>query len=128
MNMMTRFFFVGMLLLSLFSCEQVPVELTNQEADEARLAEMLTDIELLISDKSCTKDGKCTVMAYGDKACGGPVGYLIYSSGNVNENQLKDLVEEFTALQSLMNDAYGYISDCALASPPDVSCLDGNCE
>lgn len=125
---MTRIFFVGILLLSLFSCDQVPVELTNQEADEARLAEMLAEIELLISDKSCTKDGKCTVMAYGAKACGGPVGYLVYSSGNVNETQLKDLVEEFTELQSLMNDEYGYISDCSIPNPPDVSCLDGNCE
>lgn len=116
------------MLLSLFSCEQLPVELTNQSKDEARLAEMLAEIETLISDKSCTKDSKCTVMAYGAKACGGPIGYLVYSSGNVKESELKKLVEEFTDLQSLMNDQYGYISDCSIASPPDVSCLDGNCE
>lgn len=125
---MTRFFLIGMAIVSLFSCDKAPVELTNQKADEARLASMFAEIETLISDKSCTKDGKCAVIAYGDKACGGPVGYLIYSSGNVNENQLQDLVEEFTELQSLMNDQYGYISDCSIASPPDVSCLDGNCE
>lgn len=114
--------------MSLLSCDKAPVELTNQEADEARIAEMLTEINDLISDTSCSKDSKCKVMAYGDKACGGPVGFLVYSSGNVNENQLKDLVEEFTKLQSLMNDQYGYISDCSIPSPPDVSCLDGNCE
>lgn len=125
---MTRFFLIGMMLVSLSSCDKVPVELTNQEADEARIAEMLIEINDLISDKSCNKDGQCKVMAYGDKACGGPVGYLVYSSGNVDENQLKDLVEKFTDLQSLMNEQYGYISDCSIASPPDVSCLGGNCE
>lgn len=115
-------------MVSLFSCNMAPIELTDQEADEARIATMLAEIETLISDKSCKRDGQCTVMAYGDKACGGPVGYLVYSSGNVNKKQLKDLVEEFTALQSLMNDAYGYVSDCSIPSPPNVSCLDGNCE
>jgi len=125
---MTRLFLVGMMLVSLFSCEKVPVELTNQTEDEARLAEMFSEIETLIADKSCSKDSKCKVMAYGAKACGGSVGYLVFSSGNVNESELKTLVEEFTQLQSLMNDAYGYLSDCSIPSPPDVSCLDGNCE
>lgn len=119
-----------MMMLSLMSCDNTPLEvtLTNLEEDEARLAGLYEEVELLIADKSCTRNGQCKVMAYGDKACGGPVGYLVYSSGNVDEHELEALVEELTTLQGLMNEAYGYFSDCSIPSPPDVSCLDGNCE
>lgn len=117
------------MLLSLLSCDNAPATgLPDQDADSARLATLLAEIETLIADKSCKREGQCKAMAYGSKACGGPVGYLVYSSGNVNEKELSELVEEYTSLQSSMNDKYGLTSDCSIPSQPDVSCMDGNCE
>ncbi len=117
-----------MLTLSLFSCKQEPVTLTDFETDQERLEVIWNDIQLEIADKSCDQNGACKSLAFGKKACGGPAGFLIYSSSNVNEAKLKDLVEQYTALQAAMNEEYNLNSDCALETPPDISCVNGQCE
>ena len=112
----------------LWSCDQEPFIPETPAAGQARLSELYDEIQTTIADKSCKRNGQCKVMAYGAKACGGPVGYLVYSSGNVDEKALQALVDEYTALQETMNDEFGLISDCSVPTPPDVSCVSGNCE
>ncbi len=116
-------------LLLAAACQPLTnLPLKGLEQDQAQLDSLLQEIQLLITDKSCGSDGQCAFIAYGQKACGGPVGYLVYSSSQVDVNQLTALVNQYTSLQEDMNEEYGLISDCSAPVEPAPGCVSGNCE
>lgn len=112
----------------LTACTPADIPLRGLEKDQERLEEIMIEIETLIADKSCSDQGACQVIAYGAKACGGPAGYLVYASGNVDEQQLEDLVDAYTELQIEMIEAYNLSSDCSLPTEPSPECLSGQCQ
>ncbi len=120
--------FVFALLLIVSACDSSPIGAIGQEKDQKSLDELMLEIETLIADKSCSKSSNCQVIAYGAKACGGPQGYLVYASDNVDIAQLQSLVDKYTAMEVEMNEKYDVISDCALMEAPSPSCLSGNCQ
>ena len=125
---MKQLLFLILATVLIASCKQDDIKLRDQQRDQETLDSLLTEMQLLIADKSCSGEGQCKVMAYGDKACGGPVGFLVYSSANVDEQALTNLVSQYTILQSQMNDEYDIISDCSVPTAPNPACLSGKCE
>ena len=63
----------------------------------------------------------------GSKACGGPSGYIIYSSKNVDTDLLEEKVCYYTKFQEAVNIEYGLASDCALEAAPPVQLSNGSC-
>ncbi|KYG82821.1 hypothetical protein [Roseivirga echinicomitans] len=99
---------------------------TTLEEAMGMLEEIQSDIQGIVSDKSCDGSGDCKVLAYGKKACGGPSTYVIYGS-KIDEALLEKKSNEYTALQDEMNKRYGLISDCSLMYIPEATCVDGKC-
>ncbi len=98
-----------------------------QEITSKDLQLQLEEINNLIGNQDCTETSQCNYLAYGSKACGGPQGYLIFSS-EVDMDKLKELVDTYTAAEALYNKQNQIISDCSLVSPPqNMNCLDGKC-
>jgi len=98
-----------------------------QEISRRDLDLKFEEISNLVTSKNCYETSQCSYLAYGSKACGGPQGYLVFSS-EVDLENLKELVENYTAAEATYNKQNGIMSDCSIVSPPQtIGCVDGNC-
>ncbi|MGQ3094167.1 MAG: hypothetical protein ACT6RP_12010 [Roseateles sp.] len=106
---------------ALASCAQTP---TAAEPEPQRLAR---ELRTLIGPASCTADSQCRSLPVGAKACGGPTGYLAWSTKHTDEAALKALVAKQTAAQRHANTRPGLVSDCAVLVDPGARCEAGRC-
>ena len=99
------------------------------ELREARLIDKLaSEIYEMVTNAECTEDAGCDYIAFGSKPCGGPWGYLVYSTA-VDVQLLKYKVGLYNQLQREQNRRSGAVSDCAIESPPSaLICEDGICK
>lgn len=118
---MKKFIFPLLLLLS--SCQLINEERETQEITD--LEELYNKIVSISESKSCTNSSQWKFTAIGSKACGGPSGYIAYSS-EINESEFLDLVAQYTKLQKEYNTKNNIGSDCAFVSPPsEIICENG---
>lgn len=79
----------------------------------------------LSESKTCSNTSNWKFTAIGSKPCGGPTGYIAYSS-EINEQDFLNLVDRYTQLQSEYNQQNKLVSDCMLViSPTRVICESG---
>ena len=90
-------------------------------------AQLHAEIKALIGDAPCDNASQCRTIAVGFKACGGPGGYLAWSTKNVDEAVLKDLVQRQIAAEQAESQRAGMISDCRLVTDPGAVCRAGRC-
>jgi len=99
----------------------------DEEHDIAQLNAMETAILQMIGDASCRDSTDCRYIAFGDKPCGGPWGYLVYSVSSVDSVALARAVADYNAFNAELNRRYGWISTCDIPPPPVLGCIDGKC-
>ena len=93
----------------------------------AQLEAQLKDIRNFVNKGTCNGAGECAYLPIGSKACGGPIGYIVFSN-NIDVAALKKMVDKYTADQKTYNIENDVISDCSLANPPEnIGCVDGSC-
>ena len=108
-----------------FSCSDDDDEMSRAQEAEI-LQEMFAEIDSLASSEDCEDASEWTFTAYGSKACGGPIGYIAYST-NIDTESFLNQVEEHRISQQEFNEKWGIISDCSVPQEPeDVICEDGN--
>lgn len=88
---------------------------------------VLSDLQLLIKDKSCQQSTQCKAVAIGHRACGGPESYEVYSTLTSDESQVKQLAEQYEAQRRLENKNSGMASICQFIPEPQTSCRSGQC-
>ncbi len=112
----------------LMSCESngIVVDDASQLDDQQREQNLSKEIEAYAQNKACAGND-CKSVGMGVKACGGPVKYLIYSLSQVDEKVLLDKINAYNALQAELNKKYNRMSDCMVALPPTVDCVNGLC-
>lgn len=99
----------------------------DQEISSKDLDLQFEAITNLVATQNCSDSSQCSYMAYGSKACGGPKGYLVFSS-DVDTVKLRTLVDNYTKAEDTYNQQNGIISDCSIVPPPqNINCIDGNC-
>lgn len=114
----------ALLALSLAGCESDTSGL-SQEQDQLLLDQKLTEIVNLAESVICEDSSNWTFTGIGGKACGGPTGYLAYST-NINVEEFLLKVEEFNVAEANFNKKWGVISDCMTpAQPIDIECING---
>ena len=97
------------------------------DRDRGLLDQMEAEIDLLIGQAPCKEPGGCRSIAFGAKPCGGPWSYKIYSASGVDSTALAELVVQYNEFNLVLNDRYGWVSDCMFVSEPYLDCLDGRC-
>jgi len=111
-------------LISIISCSSNH-EL-SQEEEAQNLREMFSEIENLAQSIGCENAAEWTFIAYGSKACGGPIGFIAYSV-HIDVELFLELIEEHTVKQMAFNEKWGISSDCSVPSQPTgVICQNGN--
>ena len=84
-------------------------------------------IQELVRQSNCSENSQCSYLAYGSKACGGPQGYLVFSS-DIDVNKLEVMVTKYSEDENTYNNQNGIISDCSFPLPPEnLTCKDGKC-
>ncbi|MDP2058519.1 MAG: hypothetical protein U1C58_02945 [Flavobacteriaceae bacterium] len=114
----------ALLALSLAGCESDTSGL-SQEQDQSMLNLKLTEIVNLAESVICEDSSDWTFTGIGGKACGGPTGYIAYST-TINVENFLLMVEDFNAAEANFNKKWGIISDCSTpAQPIDIDCING---
>jgi len=118
------FFFLTFLAINCTGSDQIK----DQDTEKKELEQMAKEIRVLAEASSCSDSFTCKYVAFGSKPCGGPWGYLVYST-SVDETELLKKVEDYNEKERKYNIKFGIISDCSFAMPPDkVICENGKCK
>ncbi|MFT7722134.1 MAG: hypothetical protein QM788_04810 [Roseateles sp.] len=122
---MTPYRFIAFLLASaaLSSCAQTPPP--PPEPESVRLAR---ELRALIGDAACTSDAQCRTLPVGAKACGGPAGYLAWSTAGTDAQRLAALAARQREAHRRENEASGLRSNCAVVMDPGAACVAGRCQ
>ncbi|WP_157804927.1 hypothetical protein [Confluentibacter lentus] len=113
------------LLFMAFQCED-DANLTKEQ-EQQELVALKQRIENLAETSVCNENTQCKFIAFGSKPCGGPWGYLIYST-SIDVEELESKVGEYNQKQSDFNTKYGIISDCSAVMPPtSLTCENNTC-
>lgn len=97
----------------------------SKEEDNVVLAKLFKEIDDLSKSRTCDNAGQWLFAPIGEKACGGPSGYIAYSS-QIDVACFLKKVEHYTAQTKKFNAKHGVMSDCSItASPKSVSCENG---
>jgi hypothetical protein len=88
----------------------------------------LAQIRALAKDASCSDSGQCRSLPLGALACGGPSGYLAYSTLHANEKQMNELAERYKAERQAAIAKSGEMSICRYLPDPGAVCVAGTCQ
>jgi len=86
-----------------------------------------TQLKTLTENTSCDTSTQCRVLPVGNRACGGPSSYLIYSTKHSNNEEVEKLAEHITSLESQFNAQTGMMSICQHLTAPATQCSDNKC-
>ncbi|MCK4655569.1 MAG: hypothetical protein KAT85_01020, partial [candidate division Zixibacteria bacterium] len=67
----------------------------DESEDIAKLGRMEKQILAFSCDAQCTDSTDCRRIAFGDKPCGGPWKYLIYSASTIDTMELQRMVASY---------------------------------
>ena len=100
-------------------------ELSTQEKEHNDLMVMFDEIQNLVRAIACNDGSNLTFTAYGTKACGGPQGYIAYTS-HIDTVAFLKKIELYTEAEKEFNITWGIISDCSISPQPiAVECNNG---
>lgn len=117
---------IALAAAALASCAQTPAPApAPAEPESQRLAR---ELHTLIGPASCTADAQCHSIAVGAKACGGPAGYLAWSTQDTDAKRVAELAARTTEAQQRENRASGLRSNCAFVADPGAVCTAGHCQ
>ena len=85
-------------------------------------------INLKNMNLACAGDGNCESMPMGERPCGGPSSYLIFSNTNMYAVELHKLVDKYTELEKRINNgSSNIVSSCQSLPEPDPRCEKDKC-
>lgn len=97
------------------------------QAPAPKEGDLLAQIRALIGNASCTDGGQCRTLPIGSRACGGPEGYLAYSTSSAPEAELKALAERHKQERADFHAKSGAMSNCRYMPDPGAVCVAGTC-
>lgn len=111
---------------ALASCAQTPPAATA--ATEAESARLGRELRAVVGPAACSSDSECRTLPVGAKACGGPAGYLAWSTRDTDEQKLQALAARQADAQRRENRAASMRSNCAVVTDPGAVCLASRCQ
>lgn len=93
----------------------------------ASLAQSNNALDELVQDTSCTASFQCKVLEVGQRACGGPSHYVVYSTLNTEQERAEQLAQQINALEAENNKSNG-LTDCLPVLPVQALCINQTCQ
>jgi hypothetical protein len=98
-----------------------------QPAVAGQGGDTLARIHALVGVPSCSSDAQCKALALGARPCGGPEGFLAYSSARTPEPELRALADTYRDERHAANSRSGMMSNCLARPEPGAVCQTGVC-
>lgn len=109
----------------------VATNITQATADSAAqqnsLEALRQQLDKVTENKQCSTDTVCRVLPVGKRACGGPSGFVVFSTEYSDEATVKTLASQITALENTYNLSTNAMSICEHLSEPTVQCIASTC-
>jgi hypothetical protein len=86
-------------------------------------AELRAELLRLIGPAPCRDDSQCRALPMGSKPCGGPEGYVAWSTAHTDGTKLQALAARYRDARAARNQRLGLMSDCAVVAEPLVRCV-----
>ena len=99
----------------------------SEDDYRAQRAAAVADLEETVGVPAASRLEACQTIGLGERACGGPAAYAIYSTEAADSVRVGVAADRVTALDRLANGQFEYVSTCVLLSPPPVALRDGVC-
>lgn len=80
-----------------------------------------------IGDAACDNASQCRTLPVGSKPCGGPAGFLPWSTKRSDGELLARLAAEQAAEERKQNEKGGMMSNCMMEQDPGATCTAGKC-
>lgn len=120
-------FVLGLLFILTVGCEKKD-DVTSIQQDQLELNRKYGNIMRYINLEDVGENISCRSLPIGSKACGGPQGYVAFPE-SINQEELEEMIEEYTEFERDYNEKWGIISDCSHVSPPiEVIVQNGKCK
>jgi hypothetical protein len=98
------------------------------QAPPAGQGDTLARIRALAGTPACSDDSQCHTLPLGERACGGPEGYLPWSSARTAQAEIQALGERYKKERRAANAASGALSTCQFMPDPGAACRAGTCQ
>lgn len=99
--------------------------LSEQEEDHRALMELYNELYYLAYSESCTDISDWTYTAFGSKACGGPQGYIAYST-KIDVALFLQKITNYNNAEKEFNLKWDIVSECSIPSEPTrIECYNG---
>ena len=109
------------------STQAAPVP-ASTPAPGASAGSTLEQIRAMIGSAACSDASQCRTLPIGSRPCGGPEGYLAYSTSSSPEAELHALAERYKQERSEVHAKSGMMSDCRFMTDPGAVCVAGTCQ
>ena len=120
-------FVLGLLFIVTVGCEKKD-DVTSIQQDQLELNRKYSSIMKYINLEDVGENISCQSLPIGSKACGGPQGYVAFPE-SINQEELGEMIEEYTQFERDYNEKWGITSDCSHVSPPiEVIVQNGKCK
>ncbi|MFY0606202.1 MAG: hypothetical protein JXR10_05775 [Cyclobacteriaceae bacterium] len=123
---MKNIIILGLLSLTILSCEESTDEsIDTPEVTLESLKAMRNEIIAIAESETCEDSADWKWTAFGFKACGGPEGYLAYSTA-IDESAFLKKVSDYTTAKEKYDIENNLASDCRLEiEPKGIICKEG---
>ncbi len=116
--------YVLVVVMAMVGCEKQAIH-GSPEEEGLHLQALYREIDSLANLYPCDNPSEWAFVPIGDKPCGGPAGYIAYST-QLNTADFLNKAELYTNLQREYNIKWDVISDCMYVTPPSyVVCENG---
>ena len=109
--------------IALSGCETT----TSGSSARVDLGDLNDQLNDIVSNNSCTASFQCKVLEVGERACGGPSRYVVYSTLNNAQEQAEQLAEQITAVERSSGQALT-VTDCSPVLPVQSLCISQQCQ
>lgn len=99
----------------------------SASAGSASLAKSNNALDELVQDTSCTASFQCKVIEVGQRACGGPSRYVVYSTLSTEQERAEQLAQQINVLEAENNKSNG-LTDCLPVLPVQALCINQTCQ
>ncbi|NMM42527.1 hypothetical protein [Pseudoalteromonas arctica] len=95
--------------------------------DNTNVSKLNSALAELVQDNSCTASFQCKVLEVGQRACGGPSRYVVYSTLHTQQENAEQLADQITEQETADNQTNG-LTDCLPVLPVQALCIDQQCQ
>ncbi|WP_426174042.1 hypothetical protein [Massilia sp. TWR1-2-2] len=104
-----------------------PAATASAPGQQGAVAELRARIDAQLGDAACDGPQQCHSMPVGARPCGGPDGFIAWSSKRTDEKQLGALVARHAAARREENMRNDMNSTCQIETNPGATCQAGRC-